>query len=67
MDAASIVSILTALYFHSLKAGDRVYLTGVSCGAIGVWDYIAVHGDELIAAAVPIAGHAVDAFGSPPM
>lgn len=40
----------------------RVYLTGVSCGAIGVWDYIAVHGDELIAAAVPIAGHLVDAF-----
>ena len=40
----------------------RVYLTGVSCGAIGVWDYIAVHGDELAAAAVLIAGHAVDAL-----
>ena len=40
----------------------RVYLTGISCGAIGVWDYIAVHGDEVVAAAVPIAGHAVDAF-----
>jgi predicted peptidase len=36
----------------------RVYLTGISCGAIGVWDYIAVHGDEeVVAAAVPISGH----------
>lgn len=36
----------------------RVYLTGISCGAIGVWDYLAVHGDEVVAAAVPISGHA---------
>ena len=27
-----------------------------------MWDYLAVHGDELVAAAVPIAGHAVDAL-----
>jgi poly(3-hydroxybutyrate) depolymerase len=37
---------------------DRVYLTGISCGAIGAWDYLAAHGDEVVAAAVPIAGHA---------
>jgi predicted peptidase len=37
---------------------QRIYLTGVSCGAIGIWDYLGVHGDERIAAAVPIAGHA---------
>ena len=36
----------------------RVYVTGVSCGAIGVWDYLAGHGGEVVAAAVPIAGHA---------
>lgn len=36
----------------------RVYLTGISCGAIGVWDYLASNGDELVAAAIPIAGHA---------
>lgn len=40
----------------------RMYLTGVSCGAIGAWDYLAAHGDELVAAAVLVAGHAVDAF-----
>jgi predicted peptidase len=37
----------------------RVYLTGISCGAIGIWDYLASHGgDAAVAAAVPIAGHA---------
>jgi predicted peptidase len=39
-----------------------VYLTGISCGAIGAWDYLAVNGDEVVAAAVLIAGHAEDAF-----
>jgi predicted peptidase len=37
---------------------SRVYLTGISCGAIGIWDYLAGYGDEHVAAAVPIAGHA---------
>ena len=37
---------------------SRIYLTGISCGAIGIWDYIAVDGGEVVAAAVPIAGHA---------
>lgn len=36
----------------------RVYLTGVSCGAIGIWDYLASHSDEEVAAAVPISGQA---------
>lgn len=39
--------------------GSRIYLTGISCGGIGVWDYLAEHGDEVVAAAVPIAGHAL--------
>lgn len=38
---------------------SRVYLTGISCGAIGIWDYLATHGDEVVAAAVPISGHAL--------
>lgn len=38
---------------------SRVYLTGVSCGAIGMWDYLASHGGEVVAAAVPISGHAL--------
>jgi predicted peptidase len=37
----------------------RVYLTGISCGAIGIWDYLGSDGDELVAAAVPISGHAL--------
>ena len=35
----------------------RVYLTGLSCGAYGIWEYLAKYHDELqVAAAVPIAG-----------
>jgi predicted esterase len=36
---------------------SRVYLTGLSCGAIGLWNYLAEHGSDTIAAAIPIAGH----------
>lgn len=41
---------------------DRVYLTGVSCGAIGGWDYLATHVDDDVAAAVLIDGHTNDAL-----
>ncbi len=41
---------------------SRIYLTGLSCGAIGLWHYLREHGNETIAAAVPIAGYGVDAF-----
>ena len=35
----------------------RVYITGLSCGAFGIWEYVAkYHADLKIAAAVPIAG-----------
>ncbi len=35
----------------------RVYLTGLSCGAYGVWEYLAkYHATLKVAAAVPIAG-----------
>ena len=44
---------------------SRVYLTGISCGGIGVWDYLAVHRETgVAAAAVPISAHAVDAFAA---
>jgi predicted peptidase len=33
-----------------------VYLTGLSCGAIGAWNYLGQHLDSQIAAMVPIAG-----------
>lgn len=34
----------------------RVYLTGLSCGAAGSWEYLGFHTDEIVAAAVLIAG-----------
>ena len=35
---------------------ERVYVTGLSCGAFGVWEYLAKYGDQQVAAAIPIAG-----------
>lgn len=40
----------------------RVYLTGLSCGAIGSWDYLGDHTDETVAAAVLICGDGRPAF-----
>ncbi|GAA4410135.1 hypothetical protein GCM10023168_29520 [Fodinibacter luteus] len=34
----------------------RVYLTGLSCGGFGAWEYLEIQGDAQVAAAVPIAG-----------
>jgi predicted peptidase len=35
----------------------RIYLTGISCGAIAIYDYLAAERDYPIAAVVPISGH----------
>lgn len=40
----------------------RIYLTGLSCGAIGSWDYLGEHLDAQIVAMVPIAGNGKPAF-----
>ncbi|MES1186553.1 MAG: PHB depolymerase family esterase [Myxococcales bacterium] len=40
----------------------RVYLTGLSCGAIGSWNYLGDHTDETVAAAVLICGDGRSAF-----
>lgn len=40
----------------------RVYLTGLSCGAYGVWNYLGKYTDKAVTAAVPIAGNGVSAF-----
>ncbi len=42
----------------------RVYLTGLSCGAIGSWNYLGTHTDEVAAAAVLIAGDGNGAFNN---
>jgi predicted peptidase len=40
----------------------RVYLTGISCGAVGAWDYLAAHPGEVVAAAVLLSAPVVFAF-----
>ncbi len=40
----------------------RVYLTGLSCGALGAWNYLGAHTDEIVAAAVLIAGNGYGAI-----
>jgi predicted peptidase len=40
----------------------RVYLTGISCGAIGVLDYLASSHEQRVAAAVPIASAPIFAW-----
>lgn len=43
---------------------ERVYLTGISCGGIAVWNYLAEHLDEKVAAAVIVSAQAIDALAS---
>jgi len=54
-DVAAFLEFATRQYQVD---ASRVYLTGISCGAIGMWDYLGAYGDEVVAAAVPISGHA---------
>jgi predicted esterase len=42
----------------------RVYLTGLSCGAFGAWEYLAKYGNSQIAAVVPIAGEGRPAYAT---
>lgn len=42
---------------------SRIYITGLSCGAIGSWNYLGAHTNEVVAGAVLIAGNGNDAFG----
>ncbi|HKO52064.1 MAG TPA: hypothetical protein VJV79_30350 [Polyangiaceae bacterium] len=41
---------------------QRVYLTGLSCGAIGSWNYLGDHLNEVVAAAVLVCGDGRNAF-----
>lgn len=43
---------------------SRVYLTGISCGGFGTWEYLELLGDAQVAAAVPIAGEGRPAWGA---
>ena len=43
---------------------DRVYVTGLSCGGFGTWEYLAAYGATQVAAAVPIAGEGRPAWAT---
>jgi predicted esterase len=62
LEADEIDAFLRFALGHYDVDPSRVYLTGLSCGAIGLWNYLGAHGDELVAAAVPIAGYGIGAF-----
>lgn len=59
--SVQIADFLAFAVEHYEVDEDRVYVTGVSCSASGTWGYLADHGDEVVAAAVLIAGRAVTA------
>jgi dienelactone hydrolase len=49
-------NFITYALAHYNVDPKRVYITGLSCGAFGGWEYLAKYGDEHVAAAVLIAG-----------
>jgi predicted peptidase len=61
-NAQQMADFLTFAIAHYDVDPKRVYLTGLSCGAIATWDYLGAHIDEKVAAAVPIAGDGRPAF-----
>jgi predicted peptidase len=61
-EAGEIDEFLRFAMRHYDVDPHRVYLTGLSCGAIGGWAYIAAHTDEVLAGAVQIAGYGREAM-----
>jgi len=61
LEADEIDAFLRFALDHYDIDSSRVYLTGLSCGAIGLWNYLGAHGDGLVAAAIPIAGYGIGA------
>jgi hypothetical protein len=61
MEASEIEQFLVFALKHYDIDPKRVYLTGLSCGAIGLWNYLGQHTNEVVAAAVPMAGYGLGA------
>ena len=45
----------------------KVYVTGLSCGAYGLWEYLSLYGNQQVAAAVPVAGYGLPAWQHGPL
>jgi predicted peptidase len=58
--SAVIDAFITWALTHYEVDAKRVYLTGLSCGAIGSWDYLAEHRGSTVAAAVLLSGNPGD-------
>jgi predicted esterase len=58
--SATIDTFLTWALAHYTIDAKRVYLTGLSCGAIGSWDYLADHLGAVVAAAALLSGNPGD-------
>jgi poly(3-hydroxybutyrate) depolymerase len=54
---AEVDSFISYAVGHYGVDPKRVYLTGISCGGFGAWEYLAEHGGDQVAAAVPIAAN----------
>jgi len=63
-EAEEIHAFLTFAIAHYDVDPGRVYLTGLSCGAIGGWRYLGAHLGEQVAAAVLVAGDGREAWRS---
>jgi predicted esterase len=55
--SATIDAFFSWALAHYTVDPKRVYLTGLSCGAIGGWDYLAQHQGSVVAAAVLLSGN----------
>ena len=62
-DADEIDSFVDFATEHYDVDRRRVYLTGTSCGAIGAWQYLGLHTNDVVAGAVLIAGDGNSAVG----
>ena len=63
--ATEIHNFITFAIGHYQVDPSRVYLTGLSCGALGSADYLAVYGNQQVAASVLISGNAAPIWNSP--
>jgi predicted peptidase len=59
-----IHAFITYAVAHYNVDPSRVYLTGLSCGGFGVWEYLAAHGDSEVGAAVPVAAEGRPAWAT---